>query len=223
MRGILSQADVTRLLKPIAYFSSGLTSSQKNYSAGKLECWALIAASRKFRKYLQSAPSARFISDHNPLVWLRRQKDPRGKFARWIQELEGLDYEIEHVKGRDNAPADFWRTRSEVDWRVNNEAEHFERHVYQTQHNPDIRSRIETNQGEDVITSSAINQLEDSNEITHGQFKDQLGMVMREGLLCRGRKVVVPGRTSFLYYIAKAIQVLTRQHVSSRVNSTGSG
>ena len=85
------------------------------------------------------------------------------------------------------------RTRSEVDLRVNNEAEHFERHVYQTQHNPDIRSRIETNQGEDVITSSAINQLEDSNEIIDGQFKDQLGMVMRESLLCRGRKVVVPG------------------------------
>ena len=82
--GILSQADVTRLLKPIAYFSSGLTSSQKNYSAGELECWALIAASRKFRKYLQAAPSVRFISDHNPLVWLRRQKDPRGKFACWI-------------------------------------------------------------------------------------------------------------------------------------------
>ena len=56
-----------------------------------------------------------------------------------------------------------------------------------------MRNRIETNQGEDVITSSAINQLEDSNEITPGQYKDQLGMVMREGLLCRGRKVVVPG------------------------------
>ena len=49
---------------PIAFFSSGLTESQKNYSAGELECWALIAASRKFLKYLQAANKIHFISDH---------------------------------------------------------------------------------------------------------------------------------------------------------------
>ena len=52
--------------RPIAFFSSGLTPAQKNYSAGEPECWALIAASRKFRKYLQAGPSIGFISDHNP-------------------------------------------------------------------------------------------------------------------------------------------------------------
>lgn len=34
---------------------------------------------------------------------LRKQKDPRSKFARWIQELEGLDYEIQYVRGIDNS------------------------------------------------------------------------------------------------------------------------
>ena len=71
-------------LRPIAYFSSGLTESQKKYSAGELECWASIAASRKFQKYLQA--TNKVIT--TPLCWLRRQKDPRHKFARWIQELE---------------------------------------------------------------------------------------------------------------------------------------
>ena len=79
--GVLSQRGEKGGLRPIAFLSSGLTAAQKNYSAGELECWALIAASRKFRKYLQAAPSIRFLSDHNPLVWLRRQKDPRGKFS----------------------------------------------------------------------------------------------------------------------------------------------
>ena len=79
---VLMQENKESKRMPIAFFSSGLTESQKNYSADELECWALIAASRKFRKYLQAADKIHFISDHNPLSWLRRQKDPRHKFAR---------------------------------------------------------------------------------------------------------------------------------------------
>ena len=76
--GLLSQRDDKGGLRSIAFFSSGLTAAQKNYFAGELECWVLIAVSRKFRKYLQAAPRIRFLSDHNPLVWLRSQKDHRG-------------------------------------------------------------------------------------------------------------------------------------------------
>ena len=36
--GILSQRDDEQRLRPIAFFSSDLTSAQKNYSAGELEC-----------------------------------------------------------------------------------------------------------------------------------------------------------------------------------------
>ena len=190
---VLSQRDDKGGLRPIAFFSSGLTAAQKNYSAGELECWALIAASRKFRKYLQAAPSIRFLSDHNPLVWLRRQKDPRGKFSRWIQELEGFNYNIEHVRGVDNAPADFLsRTECSVDYEINDTNEFFERHVYLTNLQGDDRVEMRQRQVDDPITSSAISQLEASRKIIHGQFKNQLSMALRDGLLCRGRKIVVP-------------------------------
>ena len=56
-------------------------------------------ASRKWRKYLEAAPGITILSDHNPLVWMRHQRDPRGKFARWLIELEGLRYEIQYRKG----------------------------------------------------------------------------------------------------------------------------
>ena len=129
--GVLSQRYEKQELRPIAFFSSGLTPAQKNYSTGELECWAIIAASRKFRKYLQAAPSICFLSDHNPLVWLREQKDHRGKFARWIQELETLSYRIVHVSGVENRPADFLsRISEDIDWEINDETEFFERHVY---------------------------------------------------------------------------------------------
>ena len=42
---------------PIAYFSSGLTDAQTKYAAGELECWAVIAATRKFSKYLRAVPT----------------------------------------------------------------------------------------------------------------------------------------------------------------------
>ena len=51
-----------------------------------------------------------------PFVCLRRQKDPRVKFASCIQELESLKYRIEHVKGVENIPADYLsRVEAEID------------------------------------------------------------------------------------------------------------
>ena len=47
-------------------------------------------------------------------------------------------------------------------------------------------------QREDPVISSAVSQLEVSGKIIQGQFKNQLGMALRSGLLCRGRKIVVP-------------------------------
>ena len=51
---------------------------------------------------------------------------------------------------------------------------------------------MERCQEDDTIVSSAISQLRHTNQITQGQFKNQVGMTIREGLLCRGSKVVIP-------------------------------
>ena len=47
------------------------------------------------------------LTDHNPLAWLRKQKDPRYRYARWIMELEALNCQIVYRKGRDNQFVDF--------------------------------------------------------------------------------------------------------------------
>ena len=148
----------TEELRPIAYFSSGLTESQKKHSAGELECLALIAASRKFRKYLQAANKVHFISDHNPLCWLCRQKDPRHKFARWIQELESFDYEVQYVQGAVNNVADYLsRLDSEVDMDVNNEEEYFERHIFSTSDGELDMNKLRDDQNSDPAISFAVN------------------------------------------------------------------
>ena len=62
--GVLAQKDGESRLRPISYFSSQLNEAQKRYSAGEREAWAIIAAVRKWRKYLQAAPEVIILSDH---------------------------------------------------------------------------------------------------------------------------------------------------------------
>ena len=134
--GVLTQeAEGSGTRRPIAFFSSGLDSTKRNYRASELECWAMIAATRKWRKYLQAACKVYLITDHNPLVWLRRKADPRHKFARWILELEDLRYEVVYKKGKLNAAADCLSRipGTPVD-PVADDSEYFDRHVYRVEH-----------------------------------------------------------------------------------------
>ena len=85
---VLSQQVTDGNRQPIGFFSAGLTPEQRRYAAGELEAWAIVAAVRKWRTYLRAATKIVIVTDHNPLAWLRRQKDPRNKFARQLLELE---------------------------------------------------------------------------------------------------------------------------------------
>ena len=191
--GILSQETEDGVRRPLAYFSSGLTGSQRNYSASELECWALVAAVRKWKTYLQAAPKIVLVTDHNPLVWLRRQKDPRHKFARWLMELESYKYEIVYRKGIENVGADcLSRIRQPVDLQMNDENEHFERHVYKLS-NSELRHRVIASQKSDPVTVFATSQLVANGKITRGRYRHYRGMTVKDGVLLKGVRMVVPG------------------------------
>ena len=64
------------------------------YTPGEKECWSLISATRKWRTYCRAAKQINLITDHSPLKMLRQQPDPRGKYERWLLELEELPYTI---------------------------------------------------------------------------------------------------------------------------------
>ena len=191
--GILSQETEDGIRKPLAYFSSGLTGAQRNYSASELECWALVAAVRKWKTYLQAATKIVLVTDHNPLVWLRKQKDPRHKFARWLMELESYNYEIVYRKGTENAAADcLSRISQPVDAQLNDEGEHFERHVYKLS-NSDLLNRVAAAQRDDPVTVFAVSQLIANDRVTRGRYRHYRGMTVSEGVLRKGERLVVPG------------------------------
>ena len=91
--------------KSVAYASRCLTKAERNYTATERECLAVVWAVRHFSVYLQGR-DFKLITDHCPLTYLRRCKDPRGRLARWILELEQFSYTMEHRQGKSIPHAD---------------------------------------------------------------------------------------------------------------------
>ena len=157
---ILSQLDEnTRKLRPIQFFSSALSSSQKNYSAGQLEAWALIAATRKWSVYLKGAPSIVLLIDHCPLQWLQTQKDPKRTYARWLMELQELPFRISYRPGRENVVADYLSRcpAMNLDEEVNHEV--FEEKIFHTMGPEDLYERIGDQQLQDGTVRTVLEQL----------------------------------------------------------------
>ena len=90
----------------IAYASRTLISGESNYSATQLELLSIIHHLDKFRHYLVGR-KFKLRSDHKSLQYLQTFKKPSGILARWILKIQDLDYEFEHLKGKQNAPCDY--------------------------------------------------------------------------------------------------------------------
>ena len=74
--GVLSQKHSDGAVHPVAYFSHTLDKCKQKWSTHTKEANALLAATRHWYSYLAGKPFI-MMSDHNPLVYLRKQKDPR--------------------------------------------------------------------------------------------------------------------------------------------------
>ena len=92
--------------KVIAYASRTLTPGESNYSATQLELLSIIHHLEKFKHYLVGR-KFKLRSDHKSLQYLQTFKMPTEILARWILKIQDLDYEFEHLKGKQNAPCDY--------------------------------------------------------------------------------------------------------------------
>lgn len=66
---------------------------------------SIVNSCKNFRLYLFGQ---KFIiyTDHKPLVWLYFLKEPNQRLIRWKLKLEEYNYEINHLKGKENSVAD---------------------------------------------------------------------------------------------------------------------
>ena len=187
--GVLSQRGKDGNLHPVAYFSDTVKKSQQNWAPTTKEAFALVLAIRHWYVYLAGN---RFVlhSDHNPLVYLRTQKDPRGKFGRWIMELEEYEYVVKYVPGPKNVKADaLSRNRSA---NKDQPPSNFEEKIYAVD-DQSFLEQLRDEQSKDDVISVAMRCIESDRRIEKGRLKRvQNQLRIENGVLRKSGRPVVP-------------------------------
>ena len=102
---VLSQEQEGRL-RPIAYASRGLSPSERNYPAHKLEFLAVKwAVCDKFNEYLYGN-TFQVITDNNPLTYVMTSAKLDATSLRWVAELSLYNFTIKYRPARLNQAAD---------------------------------------------------------------------------------------------------------------------
>lgn len=91
--------------RPIAYISKAFKKGELNKPIIEKELLAIHFAITTFRPYLYGT-KFNVMSDHRPLVYLYGLKDPSSKLTRIRLELEEYNFEVHHIKGKENVVAD---------------------------------------------------------------------------------------------------------------------
>nr|GEU86119.1 retrovirus-related Pol polyprotein from transposon 17.6 [Tanacetum cinerariifolium] len=91
--------------KVIAYASSQLKVSEKNYTTHGLELGAVVFALKMWRHYLYGTKCIVF-TDHKSLQHILDQKELSMRQRRWLEQLSDYDCEIRYHPGKANIVAD---------------------------------------------------------------------------------------------------------------------
>ena len=189
--GVLSQVFDDGNLHPVAYYSTALQASQKQWSATTKEAFALILAVRHWYVYL-AGTSFILNSDHNPLTHMRSQKGPRGKFGRWISELEEFDYSIQYITGRNNVKADALSCNTAACH--SQPSSEFENHIYPMfVDNDHFLDQLKEEQTKVPYIRSTKDTIESNTKVTVGRLKRvQHQLQIIDGVLTKSGRPVLP-------------------------------
>jgi len=134
---------------------------EKNYCVTRRELLAMVKSVRHFHKYLYGQ---KFVlrTDHAALKWLLQFKEPEGQLARWIEQLQCYDFNIEHRKGTAHGNADALSRRPcQEDCRQCTKAEHrFNVTIQHTKVCADNDIWIKDEQAQDLVLNKIISALQ---------------------------------------------------------------
>ena len=89
----------------ICYESRKLKEHEKNYATHDLELASIVHALNMWRHYLMGR-RFELRTDHCGLKYLFDQPTLNARQARWLEFLCEFDFEIKHIKGKENKVAD---------------------------------------------------------------------------------------------------------------------
>lgn len=92
---------------PLAFESKKLSKEEQKFPAQERELIGIVHALRTWRCYIDGCAGGYTVySDHNPLVYFRKQSKPTPRLVRWISELEMYSPVIMYKSGKSNVVAD---------------------------------------------------------------------------------------------------------------------
>jgi hypothetical protein len=89
----------------ICYESRKLKEHERNYATHDLELAAIVHALRKWRHYLMGK-RFELRTEHNGLKYLFDQPNLNAMQSRWLEFLREYDFDIKHIKGKENKVVD---------------------------------------------------------------------------------------------------------------------
>ena len=181
---VLGQFNQDGSFQPIGYHSETLSKTARNWSTSERELYAIVSATRKWKAYCYD--SVVVYSDHEPLKYIRSQKDPRGKIGRWILELENLDLQIKYLKGSDNVEADYMSRIPGSDIPSDNPS------IYNINSTGGSTELIRNAQKNDETIQNAIDAIKGQLPLDSGPFKRYSNLNINNGLLCKGNRIMIP-------------------------------
>jgi hypothetical protein len=101
---------LTKKWHVIFYESRKLKEQKKNYVTRDLELAAVIHALKMWRHYIM-AKKFLLLTDNSGMKYLFNQPDLNARQARWVAFLSEFDFEVIHIKGKENKVADYLSCR----------------------------------------------------------------------------------------------------------------
>ena len=89
----------------VCYESRKMKEHEKNYSSHDLEMVAIVTTLKMWRHYLMGR-ILELRTDHCGLKYLFDQPTLNARQERWLEFLCEFDFEIKHIKGKENKVVD---------------------------------------------------------------------------------------------------------------------
>jgi hypothetical protein len=125
------------------------------------------------------------------LVYMRSQKDPRGKFARWILELEEFNYTVRYVKGDDNVKADAMSRNTNAD--AQQPPSQLEEKIYLVLSDKNLLFQIKEEQVQDPLIKNAKDCIQQGVALTKGRLKIvQKQLRIKNDILTKSGRLIIP-------------------------------